>query len=362
MAKTQSRLLDGKMASVAAKQQQQATDSNEGENAFPVAEGDDKPRSQTTQQTASPSEPSITKDTPGVQYEMAPPDDMLGQFIGFAYLDPHKIKDWKYKDRTKDELEYDKENLEGFEEEVRRSGFSSSIVVRPINGKDGKGGYEEVVGFKRTYMARKLNKPVPAEIRILTDEEALALQETENKYRSAPSWWSKARAWLRMEKDFGETQQERAKAVGATPSQFSTALRIARDMPEEIVKSIRLYTLGYNSIAKLMQYLDLDKEDQSALIDRVIEVSDEIERKPTKAESVFNRLIDEYYASGSETQNQTQPEVAKTPKGGKVYTIKRGRSGVSINLHQIGMELADMDEIRKLLRDHLVKKGVQFEE
>ena len=286
----------------------------------------------------------------------------LGTVIGYAYLDPKRIKTWEYKDRTLAELEWDKESLEEFTADVEEAGFTTPIVVRPIEGasENDEFLYEEIAGFKRHYVAKKLNLPIPAEIRKLTDAEAFRLQKSENTERTEPSFWSRAISWSQLDESFGATQRERAKVAGASESQFSTALRLVRRMPEEVVKSLRLYTFGYNALIALLQFIDQDDDsnNRQERIDRVIENADRFDARPEKAESIIRGIAADFQKEKPGSKPANGAEVVTTQKGGKVFSIKRKKNGATIDLHQIGMEFADLNEIRDMLLKHLKSKGV----
>jgi len=294
-------------------------------------------------------------------------ENTLGKVLGYAYLDPASIRTWEFKNRTIEDLEADPESLREFLEDVEEAGFASSIIVRPAaKAKEGDAvQFEEIVGFKRTYAARKLGIKIPAEIRELTDAEALRLQKSENTERTNPPFWSEARAWAKMDDRFGKTQREKAKAAGVTESKLSTGLRLVKRMPQEVANSLRLNTFGYNALIALIQFIDLDDNPKhtQARIDRLIEGSDKFDKKPEKAETIVATIKAEYLASlTGQTEKAPQAEVVTSNKGSKVYSIKRKRNGITIDLHQIATELGDVEEITSMIRKHLEQKGVQFSE
>jgi ParB family chromosome partitioning protein len=66
---------------------------------------------------------------------------------------------------------------------IQESGFTSTILVRPITGDEGAR-YELVAGAHRLAAMRRLGRPtIPATVRILTDDEALQIEIDENLVR-----------------------------------------------------------------------------------------------------------------------------------------------------------------------------------
>jgi len=288
----------------------------------------------------------------------------LGKAVSYGEIDPWTVKAWDYQDRTIEELLADKDDLDEFMELARESGIVTPIIVRKAKGaKPGdKIQYEQIAGFKRTYAAQKLGIKVPAVLRELTDSEALRLQTLENANRTDPSLWNRALGWATLNDSFGKTQREKALTVGVSESRFSTGLRLVRQMPKEVVDSLALYTFGDNALLDMLKFIQMD-EDPAKIqerIDRLIEASDRFESTPKKAADIVASVKKKYLAAEEGAKKEDGPEVAKTPKGGKVYSIKHKRNGVTIDLHQIGAEFADIEEIKEMLRDHLSKKGVQF--
>lgn len=373
MAKTQSRAASALAAEQGTKHNKSEIPTREGEKAgFGVKRRPQNvPPEKDVQESAPASEaPESGQDAPVGEGASIPQADLssdsatLGKVIGYKYLDANLIKEWEFKNRTDRSLEANPEETAEFIEEVRAAGFTSSIVVRPIEGsKPGDYQYEEIVGYKRCYAARYLGIPVPAEIRELTDVEAMRLQTAENSGRTNPPFWEDANAWARLDDRFGATQKEKAAAVGVDAGRFSTGLRIVRRMPDDIKNALNLVKFGYNTLVALMAFIEMDESPNKRQdrIDRIIENADEFEAKPEKGETLVNSIKRAYLASQPGAPKPVEPEVAKTPKGGKIYSIKQSKNGVTINLHQIGVEFADMDEIRKMLKDHLAKKGVPFE-
>jgi ParB/RepB/Spo0J family partition protein len=69
-------------------------------------------------------------------------------------------------------------------ESVRKIGVMEPLIVRPMEGKNGKGGFELVCGHRRLRAAREAQlQDVPVVVRTLSDKEALEFQIIENMQR-----------------------------------------------------------------------------------------------------------------------------------------------------------------------------------
>ncbi|MEY4516593.1 MAG: hypothetical protein RL180_939 [Pseudomonadota bacterium] len=118
--------------------------------------------------------------------------------------------------------------LNDLAESIRRHGVMQPIVVRRISAAaDGVVQYEIVAGERRWRAAKLAGlSHIPAIIRDLPDELAIALALIENIQREDLSPMEQAHALQRFHDEFGMSHQEIADAVGKARTTVSNLLRL----------------------------------------------------------------------------------------------------------------------------------------
>jgi ParB family chromosome partitioning protein len=120
--------------------------------------------------------------------------------------------------------------LQELADSIRRQGVMQPVVVRPIE----EGRYELIAGERRwraTQMAEL--DSIPAIIREVPDETAIALALIENIQRENLNPIEEAFALQRLQEEFGLTQNEVAEAVGKSRTTITNLLRLI-SLTEEV--------------------------------------------------------------------------------------------------------------------------------
>ncbi|PMR74717.1 ParB/RepB/Spo0J family partition protein [Billgrantia endophytica] len=121
------------------------------------------------------------------------------------------------------------EALEELADSIRAQGVMQPIVVRPI----GEHRYEIIAGERRWRAAQLAElDTIPAVIREVSDEVALALALIENIQREDLNPVEEAMALKRLLDEFELTQQQVADAVGRSRAQVANLLRLLSLDPE----------------------------------------------------------------------------------------------------------------------------------
>ncbi|NIC05420.1 ParB/RepB/Spo0J family partition protein [Billgrantia bachuensis] len=121
------------------------------------------------------------------------------------------------------------EALEELADSIRAQGVMQPIVVRPI----GEARYEIIAGERRWRAAQLAElDTIPAVIREVSDEVALALALIENIQRENLNPVEEAMALKRLLEEFELTQQQVADAVGKSRAQVANLLRLLALDPE----------------------------------------------------------------------------------------------------------------------------------
>lgn len=125
----------------------------------------------------------------------------------------------KYQPRT----HMDKESLSELAESIKAQGVMQPVLVRPIDGE----GYEIIAGERRWRAAQLAGlTEVPALIREVPDEAALAMSLIENIQRENLNPLEEAMGIQRLIKEFGMTHQAASEALGSSRSAVSNLLRL----------------------------------------------------------------------------------------------------------------------------------------
>jgi ParB family chromosome partitioning protein len=127
------------------------------------------------------------------------------------------------------------ETLSALAESIKAQGVVQPIVVRPIGEPDERGvqRYEIIAGERRWRAAQQAGlTDIPAVIRRVPDEAAIAMALIENIQREDLNPLEEARALERLISEFGLTHQQAADAVGRSRAAVSNLLRLLELPPE----------------------------------------------------------------------------------------------------------------------------------
>ncbi len=119
------------------------------------------------------------------------------------------------------------DSLENLAASIRAQGVVQPIVVRPIGAAGPSQRYEIIAGERRWRAAQmaKLDE-IPAVIRKVADEDAIAISLIENIQRENLNPLEEARALDRLIREFDLTHAETATAVGRSRAAVSNLLRL----------------------------------------------------------------------------------------------------------------------------------------
>ncbi|HBX37815.1 MAG TPA: chromosome partitioning protein ParB [Pseudohongiella sp.] len=135
------------------------------------------------------------------------------------------IQRGKYQPRT----DMHQEALQELAESIKAQGVMQPIVVRPIS--DDK---FEIIAGERRWRATQLAglDTIPAVIRLVGDESAIAMALIENIQRENLNPIEEATALKRLQEEFNLTQQEVADAVGKSRTTVTNLLRLMSLTPD----------------------------------------------------------------------------------------------------------------------------------
>ena len=119
------------------------------------------------------------------------------------------------------------DTLENLAHSIKAQGVVQPIVVRPVSGKGSEQRYEIIAGERRWRAAQLAGlDSVPAIVREIPDESAIAMALIENIQRENLNPLEEARALDRLIREFDLTHGEAAEAVGRSRASVSNLLRL----------------------------------------------------------------------------------------------------------------------------------------
>ena len=166
---------------------------------------------------------------PGAPASQAPPAKLPGDELANLPLD--LLQRGKYQPR----VDMRQESLEELAASIKSQGIIQPIVVRPVEGAAaGESQRYEIIAGERRWRAAQIAGlvTVPAVIRKVPDEAAIAMALIENIQREDLNPLEEARALERLISEFGITHQQAADAVGRSRAAVSNLLRLLELAPE----------------------------------------------------------------------------------------------------------------------------------
>ncbi|MDM1247970.1 ParB/RepB/Spo0J family partition protein [Acinetobacter sichuanensis] len=185
----------------------------------------------------------------------------LGQF---KYINVHLLTRGEYQPRRF----IKEEDLQELAASIEKHGVMQPIVIRPIDNE--KHPYEIIAGERRWRAAQLAGlTEVPAIVRELNDQVAIALALIENIQRQDLNPIDQAMALQRFHEEFGLSHQEIADTVGKARTTVSNLLRLL-SLAEEIKDFMQQ---GFLDMGHARAILTLKAKDQLHIAQVVIEKS-----------------------------------------------------------------------------------------
>ena len=195
----------------------------------------------------------------GLDALLAGTDDAAPSKEALQTIAIDRLKPGRYQPRTK----MDDASLAELAESIREQGVMQPILVRPVDG----GRFEIIAGERRWRAAQKAGlREVPALVKSVPDQAALALALIENIQRENLNPIEEAQGLKRLVDEFGVTHDAAAKAVGRSRSAVSNLLRLTA-----LPKAVQDYVLdGAIDMGHARALLALPAAQQTGAAVRVV--------------------------------------------------------------------------------------------
>src|SRR5215470_10127319 len=185
--------------------------------------------------------------------------DEPGATDALQTLSIDRVQPGRFQPRT----QIDDAALDDLAASIREHGVMQPILVRPIEG----GRFEIVAGERRWRAARRAGlAEVPALVKAVGDQSALALALIENIQREDLNPLEQANGLHRLIDEFGLTHEACAKAVGRSRSAVTNLLRL-----RDLAKPVQTYlSHGQLDMGHARALLVLPPAQQTAAATRVV--------------------------------------------------------------------------------------------
>lgn len=219
-------------------------------------------------------------------------------------------------------LQFDDMKLAELAESIKEHGVLQPIVVTTSDGDT----YEIIAGERRFQASRKAGlTTIPALVRDATEQEKLELAIIENIQRHDLNPIEEAKAFLRLQDEFGLGQEAVAKKMGKSRSVVSNTMRLLR-LPIEIQRAISEGKISEGHAKALLAIENPEK--QRAVFDLIIK--EELTVRETELK-VRSTMVGSHVRSSvvlqpeilSRTEHLTEllgtkVKIAPSGKGGKI--------------------------------------------
>jgi ParB family chromosome partitioning protein len=145
-------------------------------------------------------------------------------------------------------LRLDEAALAELAESIKVSGVMQPILVRPVS--DGR--FQLIAGERRWLASQRAGKlTVPAIVKQVSNEQAMEMTIVENLQREDLNPMEQARAYERLGREFGLTQEQMAERTGKDRSSVANFLRLLK-LPPEVQTLVGQDKLSFGHAKALM--------------------------------------------------------------------------------------------------------------
>lgn len=194
-----------------------------------------------------------------------------------VYVDPRECEPWKYANRLENEMG----NLNELVESIRQHDQLQPVLIRPHPAPHDGIKYEIIFGRRRHLACLRLDKSLLAiQKEFNDDQDAVVMQDAENKFRKDISNYSNALLYKKLlEARVFQNDHELAKKLGIARSSLSELLSYTK-IPQDIADLIPdIHALSTNMALKIVALLNKDPSCKP----RILEVAPQIGKSVTSA-------------------------------------------------------------------------------
>lgn len=228
---------------------------------------------------------------------------------------------------------FDKEKLADLAQSIKNYGIIQPLVVTKKSG----GGFELIAGERRLEASKIAGlKKVPVIVKEARNDEKLEMAIVENIQRHNLNSIEEARAFKRMQDEFGLKQEEIAKKMGKSRSAVANLMRLL-SLPIEIQRAIAEGKISEGHARAILAIENQEK--QRAMFDLIIKENLSVRQVENKVKEIsvasHTRRLKADDPQIKNWENQLE-EVLKTK-----VKVKKGRVGGQIQIEYYSKEEFD---------------------
>jgi ParB family chromosome partitioning protein len=190
------------------------------------------------------------------------------------------------------------ESLNELTDSIRSSGVVQPVVLRPIAG----GRFQLVAGERRWLASKRAGKTtIPAVVRQISNEQAMEITIIENLQREDLNPIEQARAFERLSREFGLTQEQIATRTGKDRASIANFIRLLK-LPSTVQDSLESGALSFGhgkALVSLAGFPDHLEKATHEVLQKQLSVR--------QTEELVNRLLN--------------PDINEKPNEPKVETL-----------------------------------------
>lgn len=210
--------------------------------------------------------------------------------------------------------------LEELAESIRVSGVVQPVVLRPVaNGR-----FQLVAGERRWHASKRAGKTtIPAVVRQISNEQAMEITIIENLQREDLNPVEQARAFERLSREFGLTQEQIASRTGKDRASISNFVRLLK-LPEDVQNALEAGTLSFGHGKVLLALAGFPEHLERAareIIEKQLSVR--------QTEELVARLLNPQPAE----QKQEKPAIPVDPNVREAQRSLESSLGVKVEIH-----------------------------
>jgi ParB family chromosome partitioning protein len=282
---------------------------------------------------AQPAAPAATAPPPGVPAPAAKAPES-----GLREVPVDLLRRGKYQPR----VDMREETLTELAESIRAQGVVQPIVVRPLPNPGGGETQYEIVAGERRWRAAQLAglQTIPAVIRDIPDEAAVAVALIENIQREDLNPIEEARSLHRLCEEFGLTHADAAEAVGRSRATVTNLLRLL-ELPRPVRELLEHRQLDMGHARALLGVAS--PELQTELAQRVVkqglsvrETESAVRKLTGGADAAKGGKPAAGRANGDPNVRRLEADLAETL--GATVTIEHGPKGGRVVIRYNGLD------------------------
>lgn len=189
------------------------------------------------------------------------------------------------------------ESLNELAESIRASGVVQPVVLRPIQN----GRFQLVAGERRWMASKRAGKStIPAVVRQISNEQAMEITIIENLQREDLNPIEQARAFEKLSREFGLTQEQIATRTGKDRASIANFIRLLK-LPATIQDNLESGALSFGhgkALVSLAGFPDLIEKATHEILQKQLSVR--------QTEELVTRLLNRSGA-GETSETREQP-------------------------------------------------------